>query len=250
VPSWYASRIGQAEALIDVRGGSLALDGVRLTRDGAPSLKHLFRVESGHCLLIRCHLTSPGFAEAGGGGWLRSRLPDQSRSTPVTRSGDRSKRSPTGRRVGSSIPCSSREEDVLSAEVSRGLVFLSGCAVAAGRTAFALNPSLVARDRFEADLCLDHTTVASESNVVALGRWPGTAPGPDRPWLVSTENCAFFGTYDRLPRDRDRESVMLRTDPASFASGVLFWQSRSDAFELPRFTVAGRCAEHPWEPAC
>jgi serine/threonine-protein kinase len=241
-PSWRAPTSCQAEALIELSGGSLAMDRVRMIRDGSSSLKELIRVESGHLLLLRCSLTSPGLSEIGGGGLVaflaRGTKPlnqSDAMGGPFEAFPDR----PTCRIIDSVLISGG---DVLTADVGRGLLALSGCAVASGRSAFVLNPAGVARDRFDADLCLDHCTVASESNVVTLGRWPGSAPGPARPWLVSTESCAFFGSFEHPPRDRDRESVMLRTEPNSFASGVLFWQSRSDAFEFQRFTIAGTAA--------
>ena len=82
----------------------------------------------------------------------------------------------------------------LQAELGRGLVALSQCAVAAGGTAIELKPANVARHRFDADLVLDRCTLTSERTIVACVRWPGLAPGPDRPWLITSRNCAFLGT--------------------------------------------------------
>jgi eukaryotic-like serine/threonine-protein kinase len=128
--------------------------------------------------------------------------------------------------------------DVLSAEIGRGLVAIERSAVVAGSTAFSLVPGRVARARLDADLWLDRCTVASERTFLSLGAWPGSEPGPDRPWLVSTQNCAFFGTYERT----SGTSVLLRSDAASLAHGTLFWQASGDAFEVPAFTATGQLA--------
>ncbi len=128
--------------------------------------------------------------------------------------------------------------DVLSAEMGRGLVALERCAVVAGNTAFNLRPGRVACARLDADLTLERCTVASERTFVSLGPWSGSDPGPDRPWLVSTSNCAFFGTYERT----SGTSVLLRADAASLAHGALFWQASGDGFEVPVFTATGQSA--------
>ena len=81
----------------------------------------------------------------------------------------------------------------IQAELGRGLVALSQCAVAAGVTAIELTPAKVARHRFvETDLVLDRCTLTSERTIVRVGSWPGLAPGPDRPWLITSRDCAFL----------------------------------------------------------
>lgn len=131
--------------------------------------------------------------------------------------------------------------DVLTAEVGRGLVALERCAVVAGNTAFSLLPGRVARARLDADLTLDRCTVASERTFVALGPWPGSDPGPDRPWLVSTQNCAFFGTYERTTV----ASVLLRADAGAMAHGAIFWQASGDGFEVTAFAATGNAGPTP-----
>ena len=59
------------------------------------------------------------------------------------------------------------------AEVGRATVALSRCALAAGTDAIELLPTRVARARFQADLWLDHSTIASQTTSFA---WD---PGPD-----------------------------------------------------------------------
>ncbi len=132
--------------------------------------------------------------------------------------------------------------DAVTAEVGRGAVWLSQCLVAAGGRAFALRPSPVARARFDAGLGLDRCTVASERTFVEVDRWPGSPPGPDRPWLVSTDYCAFLASYDRGAQD----SVLLRVAPDSLGRGVLAWEAHEDAFDVVHFTAR---ADAPPPPA-
>ena len=55
---------------------------------------------------------------------------------------------------------------------------------------------------------LDRCTLTSERTIVRVGPWPGLAPGPDRPWLITSRNCAFLGLSGRSPR----ETLLLRCD--------------------------------------
>lgn len=238
VPSWSIPTTAAGDPALDLRGGSLVLVGVNLTRDGAAGRKRLLRVASGHLVVHRSRLTARGAAEPGGGpgGLIEFRAPGSAPLRPV-KAGAASWpfgvpiERPTCRVTGSILITNG---EAVSAEVGRGLVAFSQCAVAAGASAFTLRPGHVARHRFEADLWLDHCTIAAEGSIVSLGPWPGAEPGPDRPWLVASHRSGFFGTYDR----KTQETVMLRAEPESFASGALFWQSSGDAYEVPRFAVA------------
>ncbi len=96
-------------------------------------------------------------------------------------------------------------------------------------------PSKVVRNRFEADLVLDHCTLTSERSLVRFGPWLGHAPGPDRPWLVTSRNCAFLAMYD----GRARETVLLRSDADALAHGAVFWQADDDAADVDYFLAAG-----------
>jgi serine/threonine-protein kinase len=107
--------------------------------------------------------------------------------------------------------------------------------VVSGRTALALQPGKVPRPRLDANLRLDHCTLAAEHSFVAMGPWLGSVPGPDRPWLVTTSECAFFGHYERAAP----ASVLLRSDPEALAHGAVFWQSQGDALEVPCFVLTG-----------
>jgi serine/threonine protein kinase len=233
-PSWSVPPSATAEASIELRGGSLVMVGVNLSRDGSRNLKRLVLVQGGHLVLARCRLTAPGSVETDGGGLIAFNSPGTGPvksvggstwpfDTPVDR--------PTCRVIEGIL---STGGEVFSSELGRGLLAFNECAVVSGSSAFTLQPGRVARGRLEADLLLDHCTVTSERAFVTLGPWRGSDPGPDRPWLVSTSNCAFFGLYDRP----DQESVLLRADPGGLAHGALFWQSHRDALEVPTFLAA------------
>jgi serine/threonine-protein kinase len=198
------------------------------------------KVERGHLLLYRCRLTSTGPAEPGGGLLITFNAPgslplprpswaDKSGSWPFDRETDR----PTCR-ITETLLLSAG--DAIRAEVGRGLVVLGQCLVTAGGTAFALAPGKVARHRLDADLWLDHCTLSAETTFLSLGAWAGSEPGPDRPWLVNTRRCVFFGMYARPAR----ESVLLRVEPESMAHGALLWQASGDAFEVPVFTATAQ----------
>ena len=231
-PSWSAAPGAEGEALVDVRGASLVLRGVVLTRDGGTRLGGLVRVERGHLVVDRCRFTSPGMAVPGGGGLIRFSSPGtQPLATPDAGLAGFPFGSTVDRptcRVTDSVLVTGG--DAVAAELGRGVVAVGGCAVASGGTAFALNPGRVARDGLDADLWLDHCTLAAEKAFVGLGPWPGSDPGPDRPWVVHTEHCASFGTYTPT-----LDPALLRADAESLAHGALFWQSHADADEVTTF---------------
>jgi eukaryotic-like serine/threonine-protein kinase len=235
--SWTAPRGASAEALIDARGGGIRLVGIELVADAGSKIKSLVRVERGHLAIHRCRLRSIGPVEAGGGGLIHFEAPgsqplpapawsDPSGAWPFERPTDK----PTCR-VSESVLNSAH--DAVTAVAGRGLLWFQQCVVIAGGAAFQLTPGRLARHRFEADLTLDYCTLAAETSCVGLGAWAGAEPGPDRPWLVSTHRCAFFGTYSR----GTGASILLRVDTEGFARGALFWQAAGDAFEMPVFTA-------------
>jgi serine/threonine-protein kinase len=248
--TWSAIRESSGEALIDVRGGDLVLTNVRLTRDGSAGLKHLIRVDAGHLVLNRCSLIAPGVVEQGGGDLIsfRATSTEPRQQAQGQGQGQGPFQPPVDRPV-----CQIRDTllltggDALRADVARGLVALSNCALAVGKSAFDLRPTKVARSRFDAGLWLDHCTVAAEGSFVNLGPWPGTAPGPDRPWLVSTKDSAFLASYDRS--GASTESVLLRVEDDSLDRGALFWQAYNDSFEVTHFTArAGLPLASPLRP--
>ena len=236
-PTWAPAAGVSGEGLITIRGGSLSVAGLHVTRDGSTGLSTLFRVERGHLVARNCGLRSRGAYEKGGGRLLefvsRGTEPLKGRSDgigtwPFAAFSDR----PTCL-ITESVLISSG--DVLSAELGRGLVVVSQCAIAAGGTVFSLAPDLVARRSLDADLWLEHCTVASEGNFVALGGWRGSEPGPDRPWVISTHKSVFFTSYQKP----SREGVLLRADAEGLARGAGFWQANGDAFEVSSFALTG-----------
>ncbi|SIO64887.1 serine/threonine protein kinase [Singulisphaera sp. GP187] len=229
---WSPVKGSSGEALIDVRGGDLVLTNVRLSRDGSASPKHLIRVDAGHLILNQCWLTAPGTVEQGGGDliWFRatSTEPRPEPSSLFQTHADR----PMCLLTDTLLMTGG---DAIRADVGRGFLSLSNCAMAVGGSAFDLRPAKVARDRFEAGLAIDRCTLTAEESFVSLGRWPGSNPGPDRPWLVTTKDSVFLASYDRS--SVATESVLLRAEPDSLARGSYFWQSSNDAFDVTHFTA-------------
>ncbi|MDR3633474.1 MAG: protein kinase [Isosphaeraceae bacterium] len=232
VPTWSPAPAASssAGAMIEVRGGDLVGCGVNFSRGPSADPKFLFQVDHGHLVVYRCRLLSAGVAETGGGGLIAFRAltsePLAGRASPFTVPVDR----PTCRLIDCTLVTGG---DAIGAEIGRGRVELTDCAIAAGGSAFVLTPANVARARFEADLLLDRCTVTAERNFVLLEPWKGSAPGPDRPWLVTSQFSAFVASYAAGPRDH----VLLRSVGESLAHGVLFWQGNTDAFEVPHFTT-------------
>lgn len=225
---WSPLESAAGEALIEVHGGDLILSNIGLVRDGGSRLKHLLRVEDGHLVVHRCRLTALGPVETGGGSLVAFRAATTRPLRDVPGPFGTVTDLPSCRLIDSVLITGG---DALSAEVARGVVALEHCAIAAGRDALTLLPRRVAKGRFEADLWLDRCTLVAGRSSVALGPWPEEAPGPDRPWLVSTQGTAFLDGSNRIPR----EGVLLRVDPDAFARGVLFWQAVGDAYEVGRF---------------
>jgi len=232
-PNWKPAANSNAEALIEVKGGDLVLNGVEIVRDSSSRPKYLVRVDGGHLILNRCRFTYPAahrIMEPGAGHLISFRAPSShplpTRSWPFTSAIDR----PVCRIVDSVLLATG---DVLHAEVGRGMIALTQCLVEAGGTIFTLNPAKVARNRFEADLWVEYCTLAAEKTFVLLGPWQGSTPGPDRPWLVSSRNSAYMASYVPL----SKESVLLRVEPNSLSQGTLFWQGYYDAYEVVNFTA-------------
>jgi hypothetical protein len=226
-PSWSPVPQSTGTALIEIHEGALILSNLVLRHDETSRLDHLIHVEDGHLVLSHCRISAPTRAGDFGGDLIQFR----SVSTQP-------------RPIGPNLPFLSILVDrpecrlvdsvlitggtALKAELGRGQIAVSQCAVAAGEAAFLLLPSRVARRRFEADLSLDHCTIASDRSIILLGPWPGRAPGPDRPWLITSRKCAFLAMFDHHARD----PVLLRGDADALASGTVFWQVGDDATDL------------------
>jgi serine/threonine-protein kinase len=221
------------DALLAAEGGWLAITGLRLRADGPTAIESLIRVDDGSLALRRCELSVPGQQDrppilvSFRAPTTRPR-PAPPAEAPLDGPADR--------------PACVLEEcilattgDALRAEVGMGIVSLSRCAVGARGDAFRLTPALVARSRFLADLRLDHCTIATAAAAVRVDAWPGAAPGPDRPWLVTSADTAYVDLSERAPK----ESVLCRADAEAFAQGQVFWRQDRDAVETHGFAAGG-----------
>lgn len=242
-PSWAPAANSTGPALIELSEGLLLLSGVVLKHADDEQMDHLIRVEDGHLALWRCRLIADG-ARVGPGADLVAFRAASTRpiggvlDPPLfARALDR----PTCRILESVLITGGT---AIVAELGRGLVALSDCALAAGNTAIDLVPTRVARNRFDADLWLSRCTLASELAIVRVHAWPGLDPGPDRPWLISSGQCAFLSPFDRKPR----EGVLLRADADSLSKGAFFWQENDDAIEVDGFAAAGDSAPPAGRP--
>ncbi|WP_255487480.1 serine/threonine-protein kinase [Paludisphaera rhizosphaerae] len=222
------------DALISMEGGTLSILGGRFRIDRPTSLESLIRVDDGSLALRRCEITAPQALDQ-----PPPRLVDfRARTTrprppaphsPIVGAGDR--------------PACVISEcvlittgDAVRAAVGRGIVAVSRSAIGARGDVFTLEPAPVARARFDADLTIYHSTIATARTAVRVVDWPGEAPGPDRPWLVTSTHTAYV---DLSPERSSRESVLCRADAEAFAQGQFFWRQRYDAIELAAFAAAG-----------
>jgi serine/threonine protein kinase len=233
-PSWSPEPSATGRAMIELRGGALVLANLVLRCQGASPLESLILVDQGHLVLSRCQLIAAGMPGDVTGDLIAFRSP----STQPFQGGPGSQLFSSG----VDRPICHLDGSVLitvgtalSAEVGRGLVALTQCAVAAGIDAVKLSPAAVSRHRFDAALVLEHCTMTSERSIIRIGRWNGLAPGPDSPWLISSTNCAFLAMYDR----KARETVLLRADAEALERGVVSWQAKDDAVDVDFFTAVG-----------
>ncbi len=233
-PSWSPQADASGPALIALKGGVLVLSNMILKHEDAPHLEHLIDVESGHLVAARSQFLATGTNVLSTRDLISFRSPTtqplfDNRQDPVFSI-------PVDRAVCRLEECVLiTDGTALKAELGRGLVALSDCAIAAGVADLALFPALVSRHRFEADLIMDRCTLTSERSIVQFGPWPGKTHGPDRPWLITSRHCAFVALYDR----RSRETVLLRTDADAMARGALTWQATNDAVDVDFFVAAG-----------
>ncbi len=244
---WIAHEDSTDPALISVRNASLELEGVRLGTTSKTEQMAVVSVDHGHLKLSRCLLTAPGSVGPDGGGLIRFRT-EGTRGFPEDNSPRITDR-PTCQVTDCVLITGG---SALTAQVGRGLVVLSNCAIAAGTNALRLEPETVRRDRFGADLVLSQCTIAADRDFLSLADWPGLPPGPERPWLVRTDRCAFLDRFQRaagLARP-----VLLRTEPQGISRGAIAWQSSDDVYDLLHFTALGQAPprsarfdfEHNW----
>lgn len=236
-PVTFAAAPGaSAPALLSTRRGDLVIRGARFQRAGDSDLEHLIRVEDGHLALERCRLAAEGAVAGADGGRLVAFVAATTRTIPGRWSAAGGISSTANER-----PTARLDRCVLStggvaveARLGHGVVWAGETAVAAGRAAFRLEPADVGRARFAADLQLIRCTVAAQGDFVEVGGWSGRTPGPNRPWLVATERCAFVD----LAAAGGPPSVLLRGAADVLARGILTWQSDGDAYQPGRFAVA------------
>ena len=215
-------------ALIELHGGSLSLSRVRIQADDDCRLESLIRVDEGFLTLQACELTGPQPAEHSPMRLITFR-PATTRPRPVESA---LFTTPWDRPVCLLSDCILITGGAgIRAEVGRGFVGLSNCVVAARGDVVTLSPALVARNRFDADLRFDRCTIAAGAAAVRVEAWPGSLPGPDRPWLISSTNTAYLDLLSR-------ESVLLRADAEAIAQGQVFWQENNDAVEVVAFAEA------------
>jgi eukaryotic-like serine/threonine-protein kinase len=242
-PSWSPQPNATGPALIELYGGALVLSNFILRHEETSRLEHLIHVEDGHLVLSRCQFTAPATSPDFAGDLIAFR----SLSTqpyPVEPN-----RQIFATQVDRPVCCLHESLLItggvaLRAELGKGIVALTECAIAAGDAGVDLLPSKVSRRRFEADLLMDHCTMTSERSIVRLGPWRGLPLGPDRPWLITSRNCAFLAMYDR----KTRETVLLRANADALARGTVSWQASDDAADVDFFTVAGEGAPAPNRP--
>jgi serine/threonine-protein kinase len=234
LPSWSPDPEATGQGLIELRGGALILSDVKLRHDPASKLESLLAVDDSHLILVRCQLTVPPDSGGAASDLVVFRAPttrrmlDHPGSAAFQIAVDR----PVCRMIDTILIAN---RTALRAEMGRGLIALTGCAIASDETAIELDPSRVSRRYFDSDLSLDRCTLVAARSIVGLGPWRGVPAGPDRPWLIRSHRCAFLTLSDAKSRD----SVLLRVNADAYAGGCLFWQADGDAYELDRVVTAG-----------
>jgi serine/threonine protein kinase len=239
-PSWSPDPGATGRALIELRGGALVLSSVLLRHQDAPHLEQLIYVEQGHLVLSRCQLTSPGSAGEDSGNLILFRSTTQPFTHGLSKQLFSSSVDRPVCRLDESILITGGT--ALKAEIGRGLLAITECAIAAGITGVELLPAVVSRQRFEADLVMERCTLTSERSIIRIGPWNGSPRGPDRPWLITSRHCAFLAMYDR----RTRETVLLRADADALSCGAVSWQAKDDAVDVDFFTAVGEGPPAPY----
>ncbi len=242
-PSWSPDPLTTGPGLIELEGGALVLSNLVVHHDPASRLEHLIHVENGHLVLFHCQLTTLVSSPNLTGDLIAFRsvttrpIPHDIKHPVFSTYIDR----PVCLLIESLLITNGT---ALRAELGRGLVALKQTAVAAGETAIDLIPSPVARWRLQTDLSLENCTLTAERTIVHMGPWPGLPPGPDRPWLITSQNCAFIAMYER----KTRETVLLRVDPGTLENGSVFWQAINDAADVDVFAALGEGAIQSGRP--
>ncbi len=232
-PVWTPASGARGAALISISKGYLSIKGLFVSGATSSALPYFIRVDDGHLLLTHCSFRAAG--NSAGSGVVLFHAPGtkplELGAGPFLSISDR----PIAQISDSAIVVSNGE--AIAAELGRGIVSLKNTAILSDgdTSAIDLRPQKVARQRFETDLLLDRCSIAAEGNFVTVGAWPGTEPGPDRPWLVSSHESVFVDMFDR----GRRLAVLLRSRTNGMPHGAVFWQSRGDAYDLANFTALG-----------
>ncbi len=225
-----------AAALFHIQNGDLSLQGVRLRQTGPSGPRHWIEVEEGRLAMQYCQIVAPGVAEPD-----HALIVFRAATTRPLAPGPHLPPNAPGHDlpVAELVDCALiTGGDAIEADLARGVVALSNCAVAALDAALVLKPQPVSHARFQADLRLDHCTLAAQKAFLQLGAWTGNAAGPDRPWLVATRNTAFLDIFDR-GKNSPQRAVLLLSDEQGLRRGALLWQSRDDGYEVARFLAFG-----------
>ena len=152
-PEWITPKTAVGEARSMSKGATCA-DGCRDRARRGARLKALIRAEDAHLVLNHCRLrTDPrlGPAQKNGGNLIVFRAPTTRPLADHPWPFDKPFDKPVCRILDSALITSG---DMLTADLGRGLIVLTQCAVAAGN-AFVLAAFKVARSRFECDLVLE-----------------------------------------------------------------------------------------------
>jgi serine/threonine protein kinase len=229
--SWTTPEQATGDALIEIKRGELMISGANITATPKTSLSLLISVFEGNLKLSKCVLIGPAGEESAAGGLVDFRTKG---SRPFPERGS----------IGDRPSCVLTDcilmtgGDAISADVGSGLISLTNCAVATASNAIVLTPQRVRRDRFDADLVLDHCTLAAVENIVWLKGWTGLDPGPDRPWVVRSKECVFSDSFVRDAQAQSR-GVLFRSHVDGLARGALAWQSDHDVYDLSLFLAGG-----------
>jgi serine/threonine-protein kinase len=230
-PNWTAISSQSGAALIELSKGELVLKGIHLNWSPAARVPFLIRVEDSHLRLHRCLISSGRFPMAGGS-LIAFRAASTKKLDPVNGAFLGITDRPTLFMDDSVISVEGGE--AIGAEVGRGIVHITNSVIVSQGegAAFGLRPQAVAKSRFEADLLMDHSTIAAEKTIFAIGPWLGKSPGPERPWVITGSNNAYIGLVSKAGK---HDATMVRSKGEAIGHNVVAFQSHSDGFDVTRF---------------
>ena len=175
-PSWSPDPLATGPGLIELHDGALVLANFVVRHDPNSKIESLLHLEGSHLILFRCQLTVPPEPAVPAGDLI---VFGAGTSRPMARQpGDAVLRGPAVRPVCRLIDTILiANHTAIRAELGRGLIAMTRCAIAADETALALDPGDVARAAFAADVWLERCTLVSGHSIVRLGPWPGLRRG-------------------------------------------------------------------------